>query len=49
MMFLPEPEADEMDMLDLATGLSKTSRLCCQIIMREEFNGLTVKLAKKPK
>lgn len=46
---LPEPEADEMDMLDLATGLAKTSRLGCQIIMREEYNGLTVTLAKKPK
>ncbi len=46
---LPEPEADEMDMLDLAVGLTKTSRLGCQIIMREEYNGLTVKLAGKAK
>ena len=35
---------DEEDMLDLAFGLTKTSRLCCQIIMKEELDGLTVKL-----
>ena len=35
---------DEEDMLDLAFGLTKTSRLCCQIIVKEELNGLTVKL-----
>ncbi len=46
---LPEPEADEMDMLDLAVGLAKTSRLGCQIVMREEYNGLTVTLAKTAK
>jgi 2Fe-2S ferredoxin len=44
---LPEPEAEELDMLDLAVGLAKTSRLGCQIKMCEEFNGLTVKLPKK--
>lgn len=44
---LPEAEADELDMLDLAVGLAKTSRLGCQIKMREEYNGLTVTLAKK--
>lgn len=46
---LPEPGADEQDMLDLAQGLSKTSRLGCQIVMREEYNGLTIKLPKKTK
>lgn len=44
---LPEPEADEQDMLDLAQGLTKTSRLGCQIKMREEYNGLTVTLPRK--
>ncbi len=41
---LPEASEDEEDMLDLAFGLTKTSRLGCQIIMRDELNGLTVRL-----
>ena len=35
---------DEEDMLDLAFGLTHTSRLGCQIIMTEELDGLTVSL-----
>ena len=35
---------DEEDMLDLAFGLTATSRLGCQIIMTPELDGLTVKL-----
>ena len=35
---------DEEDMLDLAFGLTHTSRLGCQIIMSEELDGLTVTL-----
>jgi 2Fe-2S ferredoxin len=35
---------DEEDMLDLAFGLTQTSRLGCQIIMTEELDGLTVRL-----
>ncbi len=35
---------DEEDMLDLAFGLTQTSRLGCQIIMSEELDGLTVVL-----
>jgi 2Fe-2S ferredoxin len=35
---------DEEDMLDLAFGLTHTSRLGCQIIMNDELDGLTVKL-----
>lgn|SRR5690554_6458157 len=35
---------DEEDMLDLAFGLTKTSRLGCQIVMTEELDGLTVRL-----
>ncbi|MGH6980657.1 MAG: ferredoxin family 2Fe-2S iron-sulfur cluster binding protein [Stellaceae bacterium] len=34
----------EEDMLDLAFGLTKTSRLGCQIVMTEALDGLTVKL-----
>lgn len=41
---LSEATEDEEDMLDLAFGLCKTSRLGCQIIMTEELDGLTVKL-----
>ncbi len=41
---LPEPSEDEEDMLDLAFGLTKTSRLGCQIVMSEELDGLTVRL-----
>lgn len=35
---------DEEDMLDLAFGLTHTSRLGCQIIMTEALDGLIVKL-----
>lgn len=41
---LSEPSEDEEDMLDLAFGLTETSRLGCQIIMSEELDGLRVKL-----
>jgi 2Fe-2S ferredoxin len=41
---LNEPTEDEEDMLDLAFGLTHTSRLGCQIIMTEELDGLTVTL-----
>jgi 2Fe-2S ferredoxin len=41
---LPEPSEDEEDMLDLAFGLSKTSRLGCQLVITEELDGLTVRL-----
>ena len=37
-------DEDEEDMLDLAFGLTRTSRLGCQIIMSDELNGLTVQL-----
>ena len=35
---------DEEDMLDLAFGLTHTSRLGCQIKMTEELDGLVVSL-----
>jgi 2Fe-2S ferredoxin len=41
---LKDATEDEEDMLDLAFGLSQTSRLGCQIIMTEELDGLTVRL-----
>jgi 2Fe-2S ferredoxin len=39
---LKEPSEDEEDMLDLAFGLTPTSRLGCQIVMTKELDGLTV-------
>lgn len=41
---LPEASEDEEDMLDLAFGLTHTSRLGCQIIMTDALDGLVVKL-----
>ncbi|AVM73363.1 ferredoxin family 2Fe-2S iron-sulfur cluster binding protein [Magnetospirillum gryphiswaldense] len=39
---LAAAEEDEEDMLDLAFGLTSTSRLGCQIIMKQELDGLVV-------
>lgn len=41
---LPEASEDEQDMLDLAFGLTHTSRLGCQIMMTEELDGLVLRL-----
>jgi ferredoxin, 2Fe-2S len=41
---LAPPTEDEEDMLDLAFGLTETSRLGCQIVMTEALDGLVVKL-----
>lgn len=41
---LPTATEDEEDMLDLAFGLSHTSRLGCQIIITEALDGLRVSL-----
>lgn len=43
---LSAPTDDEEDMLDLAFGLEKTSRLGCQIVMTEALDGLVVRLPK---
>ncbi len=42
-------EEDEEDMLDLAFDLTKTSRLCCQILMSEELDGIVVALPGAPR
>lgn len=39
---LPPASDEEEDMLDLAFGLTKTSRLGCQIIIDESLEGLKV-------
>ncbi|KAI6793627.1 Adrenodoxin [Hortaea werneckii] len=41
---MEEPSDDENDMLDLAFGLTETSRLGCQVLMNKELDGLVVKL-----
>ncbi len=41
---LKEATEDEEDMLDLAFGLTHTSRLGCQIIMSDALDGLKVSL-----
>lgn len=39
---LPRAVEDEEDMLDLASGARRTSRLSCQIILAEELDGIVV-------
>jgi 2Fe-2S ferredoxin len=39
---LEEAKEDEEDMLDLAFGLTRTSRLGCQIIVNEGLDGMKV-------
>ncbi len=39
---LPSATDDEEDMLDLAFGLSHTSRLGCQIMMNDSLEGMKV-------
>ncbi|MDB5704809.1 MAG: 2Fe-2S ferredoxin [Sphingomonas bacterium] len=41
---LPRPSEDEEDMLDLAAGATRTSRLSCQIWLDEALDGLTVRI-----
>ncbi|VEU19423.1 DEKNAAC100194 [Brettanomyces naardenensis] len=41
---IPEPDDDENDMLDLAFGLTETSRLGCQVHMTKDLDGIRVAL-----
>ncbi|KAG5249780.1 adrenodoxin ferredoxin family protein [Salix suchowensis] len=41
---LEDPTDEENDMLDLAFGLTETSRLGCQVIAKPELNGMRVAL-----
>jgi ferredoxin len=41
---LPRASEEEDDLLDLAAHVTRTSRLSCQILLREEWNSLTVRL-----
>ena len=44
---LPKPDDDEEDMLDLAIGLTETSRLGCQVKIAEYMDGKTIRLPKE--
>jgi ferredoxin len=39
---LPKASEDEEDMLDLASGARRTSRLSCQIVLDETLDGMVV-------
>jgi ferredoxin len=39
---LSEASADEEDMLDLAAGVARTSRLSCQIVLDPSLDGIEV-------
>jgi ferredoxin-2, mitochondrial len=41
---LPPAREEEEDMLDLATGATRTSRLACQIILTDAMDGLVVRI-----
>ncbi|KQM65651.1 2Fe-2S ferredoxin [Sphingomonas sp. Leaf17] len=41
---LPPAGAEEEDMLDLAQGATRTSRLACQIVLTRALDGLTVRI-----
>ena len=44
---LPKPEEAEVDMIDMAFEPKKNSRLSCQLIVSDEFDGLKVTTPKK--
>jgi ferredoxin len=41
---LPRASEDEEDMLDLAAGVARTSRLSCQIVLDASLDGLEVRI-----
>ena len=41
---LSSASGDEEDMLDLAAGVARTSRLSCQILLTDELDGLEVRI-----
>ncbi|KAJ1456101.1 2Fe-2S ferredoxin-type domain-containing protein [Pelagophyceae sp. CCMP2097] len=45
---LSKPEEEESDMLDLAWGLTDTSRLCCQIKVDPELAGARFAIPEEP-
>lgn len=43
---LEDPSEEEEDMLDMAFGLTDTSRLGCQITVTEEMDGISLEMPK---
>jgi ferredoxin-2, mitochondrial len=43
---LSQPSADEEDMLDLAAGVTRQSRLSCQIELTEALDGIEIHIPK---
>lgn len=41
---LPSASDEEEDMLDLAAGVARTSRLACQIALTDAMNGMEVRI-----
>lgn len=41
---VPGAVEDEEDMLDLAAGVTRTSRLACQIVLHDDLDGLEVRI-----
>ena len=41
---LPSASGDEEDMLDLAAGVARTSRLSCQIVLSTQLDGLELRI-----
>src|SRR5882672_10294949 len=44
---LPKPTKEEIEMLDLAKGRSRTSRLSCQIMLDDSLDGLTLRVPQQ--
>ncbi|MBU3021309.1 2Fe-2S iron-sulfur cluster-binding protein [Aestuariibacter sp. A3R04] len=42
-----EPNEIEKDMLELAEDVSETSRLCCQVALSEDINGISVTVVRE--
>lgn len=43
---VPSPDEDEQTMLDSLVGAGTTSRLACQILLWDDLDGLTVRIAR---
>jgi 2Fe-2S ferredoxin len=44
---LPTPKASEVELIECLDDACPTSRLCCQIEMRQEYDGLVVRVPAK--
>lgn len=44
---LPPPKASEVELIECLDDARPTSRLCCQIEMRQEYDGLVVRVPAK--